>query len=39
MNDPTNGASDRADRALLESEELYRTTLANISDAVFLTRR
>jgi PAS domain S-box-containing protein len=37
MNDPTNGASDRAYRALLESEELYRTTLANISDAVFLT--
>jgi PAS domain S-box-containing protein len=37
MNDLTNGASAGAYRALLDSEELYRTTLANISDAVFLT--
>lgn len=33
----TNGGRDRAYRELRESEELHRTTLSNISDAVFLT--
>jgi PAS domain S-box-containing protein len=37
MSGPTNGGRARAYRALRESEELHRATLANISDAVFLT--
>jgi PAS domain S-box-containing protein len=37
MSEPTNGARDRAYRALRDSEELHRLTLSNISDAVFLT--
>jgi PAS domain S-box-containing protein len=37
MSDVTNGGRERAYRALLESEELHRATLGNISDAVLLT--
>ncbi len=37
MSDPIDGGRARAYRALLESEELHRATLGNISDAVFLT--
>lgn len=37
MTEPTNGARERAYRALRDSEELHRLTLSNISDAVFLT--
>jgi two-component system sensor kinase FixL len=37
MSDPIDGGRARAYRALVESEELYRATLGNISDAVFLT--
>ena len=37
MSDPIDAGRARAYRALLESEELHRVTLGNISDAVFLT--
>ena len=37
MGGPTNGGRSRALPALRESDELHRTVLANVSDAVFLT--
>ena len=37
MSDSVNDGRERAYRALAESEELYRATVSNISDAVFLT--
>jgi PAS domain S-box-containing protein len=37
MSEDTNGGRARGYQALRESEELHRTTLSNISDAVFLT--
>ena len=37
MSDTPNGGRDRSYRALVESEELHRATIENISDAVFLT--
>jgi PAS domain S-box-containing protein len=37
MSGPTNGGRSRSLHALRDSEELHRTVLSNISDAVFLT--
>lgn len=37
MGGPTNGGRSRALHALRQSEDLHRTVLSNISDAVFLT--